>query len=58
MKTEILRCPQCKTYTIQSACPQCKEKSLSPKPAKFSIEDKWGKYRRMAKQSAEQSKAL
>ncbi|HLC72345.1 MAG TPA: nucleolar RNA-binding Nop10p family protein [Candidatus Nanoarchaeia archaeon] len=55
MKTEILRCPACQNYTVQSACPKCKESCISTKPAKFSIEDKWGKYRRIAK---EQSKDL
>ncbi len=27
----------------------CKGKSLTPKPAKFSVEDKYGSYRRKAK---------
>ena len=27
----------------------CKEKAYSPKPAKYSPEDKYGKYRRIAK---------
>ncbi len=57
MKIEILRCPKCKNYALQASCSQCKEICISTKPAKFSIEDKWGKYRRIAKQ-AEQSKAL
>ncbi|MBS3144429.1 nucleolar RNA-binding Nop10p family protein [Candidatus Woesearchaeota archaeon] len=54
----MLCCTKCKKYTIKTTCPQCKTPCLSSKPAKFSIEDKWGKYRRMAKQSAEQTKAL
>ena len=58
MKTEILCCTKCKKYTIKTTCPQCKTPCLSSKPAKFSIEDKWGKYRRIAKQAAEQTKAL
>ncbi len=58
MKTEILRCPVCGSFTLKASCPQCQRRSLSPKPAKFSIEDKWGKYRRIGKQNLEQSKAL
>ncbi|MBL7148104.1 MAG: RNA-protein complex protein Nop10 [Nanoarchaeota archaeon] len=49
MKKEILKCPKCSTYTLQSSCPNCNSKTLSPKPAKFSINDKYGKYRRIAK---------
>jgi H/ACA ribonucleoprotein complex subunit 3 len=34
---------------MTETCPKCGEKTNSTKPAKFSPEDKWGKYRRMAK---------
>lgn len=49
MKVEILKCNKCNTYTLKQECPKCKEKTLSPKPAKFSLEDKWGHWRRKAK---------
>jgi len=45
----ILKCEKCSVYTLQNFCPKCGEKTLSPKPAKFSIEDKWGYWRRKAK---------
>ncbi|MBM3199579.1 ribosome biogenesis protein [Candidatus Woesearchaeota archaeon] len=45
----ILKCDKCLTYTLKLFCPACGEKTLSPKPAKFSIEDKWGYWRRKAK---------
>ena len=51
MKKEILKCTKCSTYTLKNFCPSCNSKTLSPKPAKFSIEDRWGKYRRIAKKS-------
>ncbi|MEM4266562.1 MAG: RNA-protein complex protein Nop10 [Candidatus Nanoarchaeia archaeon] len=49
MNREILKCPKCNTYTMKENCPLCGEKTLSPKPARFSLEDKWGKWRRQAK---------
>ncbi len=49
MNREILKCPKCNTYTMKESCPKCNEKTLSPKPARFSLEDKWGKWRRQAK---------
>ena len=45
----ILKCSKCKEYTLKEICPKCGSKSISPKPAKFSPEDKYGKYRRKIK---------
>ena len=45
----ILKCPKCGQYTMQEKCPKCNEKTVNPKPAKYSIEDKYGEYRRKAK---------
>ena len=50
MKVQILRCPECCTYTLKTVCPKCDSPTVTPKPAKFSPEDKWGRYRRMAKE--------
>jgi H/ACA ribonucleoprotein complex subunit 3 len=44
----ILRCSKCLKYTLKEDC-SCGGKALTPKPAKFSIEDKYGSYRRKAK---------
>ncbi|MFH1210884.1 MAG: RNA-protein complex protein Nop10 [archaeon] len=49
MIREILRCSKCNAYTLKDKCPKCGEKTLTPKPARFSPEDKWGKWRRQAK---------
>jgi len=47
--TEILKCPNCNNYTIKDICDKCNIKTLTIKPAKFSIEDKQGYYRRLYK---------
>jgi H/ACA ribonucleoprotein complex subunit 3 len=44
----ILKCGNCKKYTMGEIC-QCGGNAATPKPAKFSIEDKYGTYRRKAK---------
>ncbi|MBI5392677.1 ribosome biogenesis protein [Candidatus Woesearchaeota archaeon] len=44
----ILRCPICKTYTIKQLC-NCGKKAIDMKPAKYSPEDKYAKYRREIK---------
>jgi len=41
---EIKICNVCKKYTLQKT--HCQKQTISPKPAKFSLGDKWGKYRR------------
>lgn len=43
----LLRCQVCGAYTMKAT--HCNEKTLSPKPAKYSPDDKYGKYRRIAK---------
>lgn len=45
MTKEIFRCKKCFTYTLKKICPICKTKTISPKPGKFNIEDKFSKYR-------------
>lgn len=49
MSNHIYFCKKCNQYTMKRECPECKEEALSTKPAKYSPDDKWGKYRRMAK---------
>lgn len=45
----ILYCQKCKAYTMKQVCPKCGTKTIQKKPAKFSPEDPYGKYRRKAK---------
>lgn len=45
------KCDKCKRYTLNDVCPECKTKTISAHPMKFSLEKerKYGKYRRIAK---------
>jgi H/ACA ribonucleoprotein complex subunit 3 len=51
--THILKCTTCSSYGLQEQCP-CGGNRSSPKPAKYSPEDKYGKYRRAAKKKLEE----
>ncbi len=53
MGKHILYCKKCSEYTMHEACPRCGSVALSNKPAKFSPEDKWGKYRLKYKEEQE-----
>lgn len=53
----ILKCEKCGSYTMKEQC-GCGEKAVSPKPAKYSPEDKYASYRRQAKKKAMQDKGL
>ena len=53
MAKHILICPKCKSYTMKDKCPKCNMETISPKPAKFSPDDKYGDYRRKAKEQLE-----
>lgn len=44
----ILKCEN-GHYTLQELCKQCHTPATSPKPAKYSPEDPYGKYRRTVK---------
>ena len=48
---EILRCTSCSQYTLRPHCPRCSQSAITPKPAKYSPEDKYGEWRRKAKLS-------
>lgn len=42
------RCPDCERYTLKDACPECGTPSINTFPPRYSPEDRFGKYRRMA----------
>ena len=46
MAKHIYRCTTCENYTMRKECAKCSEKTISPKPPKFSLNDKYDKYRR------------
>ena len=49
MQVEILRCKSCGKYTLEPKC-ACGSEALRIIPAKYSPEDKYGEYRRKAKE--------
>lgn len=53
----IMKCQKCGRYTMNDAC-ECGGKALTPKPAKFSVEDKYAQYRRKAKLEIFKSEGL
>jgi len=54
----ILKCQNCKEYTIYQICPRCDGKAISPKPPKYSPDDAYAKYRREAKKDELSKKGL
>lgn len=46
----IRKCKKCGAYSLQKTC-VCGGETKTPHPPKFSAEDKYGKYRRMARRA-------
>jgi len=49
MKMKMKKCPVCNIYTLKAQCPNCGGELKVIYPPKFSVEDKYGKYRRQLK---------
>ena len=49
MSMKMYKCPECGIYTLEDKCPKCSGDLKVIYPPKFSIEDKYGKYRRILK---------
>lgn len=49
MKMKMHKCPVCNIYTLEDSCPKCGGGLKVIYPPKFSVEDKYGKYRRQLK---------
>ncbi|MFO7678027.1 MAG: nucleolar RNA-binding Nop10p family protein [Thermoplasmatota archaeon] len=49
--SQILYCKTCKTYTLDYICARCKKPTIIKKPARYSPQDRLGKYRRELKKS-------
>jgi H/ACA ribonucleoprotein complex subunit 3 len=50
MVSKIRKC-SCGRYTLKEVCPVCGNETGHSRPARFSLEDRYGKYRRMAKKT-------
>ncbi|MCZ7356010.1 MAG: RNA-protein complex protein Nop10 [Candidatus Methanoperedens sp.] len=48
MVSKIRKCA-CGRYTLKEVCPICGLQTKYSQPARFSLEDRYGKYRRLAK---------
>ncbi|MCW1301095.1 MAG: nucleolar RNA-binding Nop10p family protein [Candidatus Nanoarchaeia archaeon] len=46
MKTKILYCENCRIYTLKPICKLCGGKTVERKPMRFSLQDKYLKYRK------------
>ncbi|HJJ29202.1 MAG TPA: RNA-protein complex protein Nop10 [Methanocorpusculum sp.] len=53
MRGHIRQCPIDKTYTLLDVCPVCGHASVSVHPAKYSPQDKYGRYRRLLKHAGD-----
>jgi len=54
--THLFKCSNCGQYTLnQKTCPKCGGSVFSPRPAKYSPQDKYGEYRRKAKRKTQQA---
>lgn len=49
MRFLLRKCPKCGTYTFKEVCPKCGTPTVSAHPPRYSPEDKYAKYRRLAK---------
>ena len=45
----LLRCRGCGRYTLGPKCPACGAQTARPGPARYSPEDRYGRYRRALK---------
>jgi len=45
MKHMLRKCGRCKIYTLDEKCTNCSNSTLDPHPPKFSLEDKYVRYR-------------
>jgi H/ACA ribonucleoprotein complex subunit 3 len=50
MKTTLRLCELCHEYTLKDACPRCGSVTSVPIPPRFSPDDRYGEYRRKARQ--------
>ncbi|MCL7412849.1 MAG: RNA-protein complex protein Nop10 [ANME-2 cluster archaeon] len=53
MGQHINKCAQCNNYTLKDICPLCGGSAINPRPARFSLEDRYGKYRRLLRSKHE-----
>ena len=55
---KILFCGNCSKYTMKQECTVCSSKTVEARPPKFSLDDKYASYRRLAKEEERKEKGL
>ncbi|HEX7576203.1 MAG TPA: RNA-protein complex protein Nop10 [Candidatus Methanoperedens sp.] len=50
MVSKIRKCT-CGRYTLKEVCPLCGSPTRYSRPARFSLEDRYGKYRRITRKT-------
>ena len=58
MAKHILKCGTCDAYTLSEECSNCNSKAILPKPPKFSLIDKYSRFRRETKKEILKKKDL
>ena len=60
MAKHIYKCSSCLRYTLEDTCPSCekKERTVLPRPPKFSLEDKYADLQREVKKEELVKKGL
>ena len=53
----LRRCIKCRGYTLRETCPRCGGEAISPHPAKFSMDDKYRKYRLLMRRLSSEKKS-
>ncbi|MCB2171701.1 RNA-protein complex protein Nop10 [archaeon] len=51
----LRKCRNCDHYTMKDTCPKCGGEAVSPHPAKFSMDDKYRKYKILMRRLAEKN---
>jgi len=52
----LRRCQSCNQYTLQDTC-KCGGQAISPHPAKFSLDDKYRRYKILMRRISEEKAA-
>jgi len=55
--SHILKCQECGSYNLSPSC-RCSGTAVTPRPPKFSLEDKYSSYRRKAKEEDYRKRGL
>ena len=45
-RVRLMKCKDCNIYTLEMNCPGCGHSTVVPEPARFSVDDRFGIYRR------------